>query len=142
MTTAPGTVALRRLLLSVAFVALLGTGTLDAVTRVGTGAAALSAAPGGGLSGIGSPRGFPARTEASGLPGALGVRTPPLPAAPVALGSADGSPPGAGRLVAPHLTTAPPRSPTDALTGGPAGTPGSRAPPLPAGIDASLPTRP
>lgn len=143
MTIRPGTVVLRRLLLSVAFVAVLGTGTLDAGLRVGTGAAAVSAAPGGGLSGIGSPRGFPARTDAPGLPGALGVRTPLLPAAPSALGSADGPPPGASRLVAPHLASAPPaRSPTDALTGRSAGAPGSRAPPVPAGIDASLPARP
>lgn len=143
MTAGPVTAGLRRLLLTVAFVAMLGTGTLDVVPRVWPAAAAPSATPGGGPTGVGRPGGLPARTDAPAPRGALGVRTPPVPAAPTSLGSADGPPPGAGLLVTLHpVARAPARALTSALTGRPAGAPGSRAPPVTAGTDVSLPARP
>ena len=143
MTAGLAGAALRQLLLAVAFVALLGTGTLDALTRVAAGATALSAAPGGGVSGIGRPAGLPARTEAPALPGMLSVRTPPLTSAPAPLGSTDGPPLHSGPQSAPPLTSTPSVAPSGSLpAGGPAGAPGSRAPPALRGTDASLPARP
>ena len=143
MNAGPASAALRRLLLAVAFVALLGTGTLDALTRVAAGATALSAAPSGGLSGTGRPAGLPAGTEAPALPGTPNVRTPPLTSAPAPLGSADGPPLSSGPELAPHLASTPSTAPSASLlAGGPAGAPGSRAPPALRGTDASLSARP
>lgn len=135
--------AVRRLLLLVAFVALLGAGSLDARLRPASVPAALSLAPLATGTVVGGRSGSPAGAERPAPHGAPVVRTALAAAMSGPLAAADGQPPGSGPLAAPQLAT-PPHSRT--LTTAPvrtaSGPPGSRAPPAAAGTDASLPVRP
>ncbi|MGI8536137.1 MAG: hypothetical protein ACR2K2_06465 [Mycobacteriales bacterium] len=136
--------ALRRLLLLVASLALLGAGSLEVLLRPAVLPAALSLAPGAAGTVVGGRSGSPAGTERQAPHGAPVVRAAPATAMSGPLASFDRGPlPDSGRLLAPQ-PIAPPRF--RALTTAPAtrssGAPGSRAPPAAAGTDASLPLRP
>jgi len=123
----PAGVVGRVLAAALASIALLLSGAVDVLPRSAAGPLAPTSA--------GAAQAPAARTGAAEAPSAtVGVRAAGLAAVPAPTGPGGGLPPSAGPLVAPHLLADPQsRPPTPALPTTPAGTPGSRAPPGPAG---------